>query len=210
MLSLLYSLFPHLTSEPMKLLSCVHLFVTPWTVALLHPWNFPGKSTGVGCHFLLQGIFLTEGSNPGFPHCRQTLPSEPPGKSSPDSSIIYMFSLHYISVLLYYTCICIIINMLSLFIISLYFWVCSLVAQAVKNLSAMQDTWFDCWVRKIPWRREWQPTPVFFPGEFHGHRILVVYSPWGHKESDRTEQLTLSFPGSSDSKESARNVGDPS
>ena len=40
---------------------------------LLSPWNFPGKSTGVGCHFLLQGIFPTQGSNPGLPHCRQTL-----------------------------------------------------------------------------------------------------------------------------------------
>ena len=40
---------------------------------LLHPWNFPGKSTGVGCHFLLQGIFPTQGSNSGLPCCRQTL-----------------------------------------------------------------------------------------------------------------------------------------
>ena len=40
---------------------------------LLHPWDFPGKSTGVGCHFLLQGIFPTQGSNPGLLHCRQTL-----------------------------------------------------------------------------------------------------------------------------------------
>ena len=39
----------------------------------LRPWDFPGKSTGVGCHFLLQGIFPTQGSNPGLPHCRQTL-----------------------------------------------------------------------------------------------------------------------------------------
>ena len=39
----------------------------------LHPWDFPGKSTGVGCHFLLQGIFPTRGSKPGFPHCRQML-----------------------------------------------------------------------------------------------------------------------------------------
>ena len=49
---------------------------TPWTVActrILHPWDFLGKSTGVGCHFLLQGIFPTQGSNPGLPHCRQTL-----------------------------------------------------------------------------------------------------------------------------------------
>ena len=40
---------------------------------LLHPWDSPGKNTGVGCHFLLQGIFPTQGSNPGLPHCRQTL-----------------------------------------------------------------------------------------------------------------------------------------
>ena len=40
---------------------------------LLCPWDFPGTSTGVGCHFLLQGIFLTQESNPGLPHCRQTL-----------------------------------------------------------------------------------------------------------------------------------------
>ena len=48
---------------------------TPWTVAYqasVHPWDFPGKSTGVGCHFLLQGIFLTQGLNSGLLHCRQT------------------------------------------------------------------------------------------------------------------------------------------
>ena len=40
---------------------------------LLCPWDFPGKSTRVACHFLLQGIFLTQGPNPGLPHCKQTL-----------------------------------------------------------------------------------------------------------------------------------------
>ena len=49
---------------------------------------------------------------------------------------------------------------------------------------------FDSWVGKIPWRREWQPTPVFLPGEFHGQRSLVGYSSSGHKELDTTEQLT--------------------
>ena len=59
----------------MKLLSHVRLFVTPWSgpYLALPSMDFPGKSTGVGCHFLLQGIFLTQGSNPGLPHCRQTL-----------------------------------------------------------------------------------------------------------------------------------------
>ena len=45
----------------------------------------------------------------------------------------------------------------------------------------------------IPERREWQPTPVLLPGEFYGQRSLVGYSPWGGKESDITEQLTLSL-----------------
>ena len=44
----------------------------------------------------------------------------------------------------------------------------------------------------IPWRKEWLPTPVFLPGESHGQRSLVGYSPWGCKESDVTERLTLS------------------
>ena len=50
---------------------------------------------------------------------------------------------------------------------------------------------FDPWVGKIPWRRKWQSTPVFLPGESHGRRSLVGYSPWGRKESDTTEQLHL-------------------
>ena len=40
---------------------------------------------------------------------------------------------------------------------------------------------------RFPWRRAWQPTPVFLPGKFHGQRSLVGYSPWGCKESDMTE-----------------------
>ena len=46
---------------------------------------------------------------------------------------------------------------------------------------------FDPWVRKIPWRRVWQPTLVILPGESHGQRSLVDYSPKGCKESDRTK-----------------------
>ena len=48
---------------------------------LLCPWDFPGKSTGMGCHFLFQRIFPTQGSNLGLLHCKQTLYREPPGKS---------------------------------------------------------------------------------------------------------------------------------
>ena len=49
------------------------------------------------------------------------------------------------------------------------------------------------WVRKIPWRKEWLPTPVFLPGEFHGQRSLMGYSPQVCKESNTTERLTLSL-----------------
>ena len=59
-----------------------------------------------------------------------------------------------------------------------------LVAQLVKNQPAVWETW----VRKIPWRRKWLPTPVFRPGEFHG-----LYSPWFCKELETTERLLLHF-----------------
>ena len=93
----------------------------PMDTRLLRPWDFLGKSTGVGCHFLLQGLFLTQGSNPGLPHCRQTL--------------------YYVS-------------------------------------HQGRRPWFNSWVRKIRWRRDSLPTPVF-----------------------------LDFPGGSDGKESTYNVG---
>ena len=67
----------------------------------------------------------------------------------------------------------------------------SLVAQMVKV--CLQCRWprFNPWVRKIPWRKKWQHTPVFLPVEFHGWRSQVSYSPWDHKELDTTEWLTF-------------------
>ena len=53
---------------------------------------------------------------------------------------------------------------------------------------------FDPWVGKIPWKRKWQPTQVFSPGESHGQRSLASYSPWGHKELDTTEAPQHTFP----------------
>ena len=67
-----------------------------------------------------------------------------------------------------------------------YVWV-SLVAQTVRILLQRKRLGFISWVGKIPWRREWLPTPVFLPGENHGQRSLAGYSPWGCKESDTTE-----------------------
>ena len=52
---------------------------------------------------------------------------------------------------------------------------------------------FSPWVKKIPWRRKWQPTPVLLPGKLHGWRNLVGYSLWGCKELDTTKQLRFHF-----------------
>ena len=77
-----------------------------------------------------------------------------------------------------------------------FFWPCyvacgaPLIAQLVKNLPAIQETWFDSWVGKIPWRRERLPTPLSWPGEFQG-----LYSWWGCKETDTTEWLSLLLHG---------------
>ena len=87
-----------------------------------------------------------------------------------------------------------------------------LVVQLVKNPSAIWETWVWSLGWKILWRRERLPTPVFWPGEFHG-----LYNPWGRKKSDATQRLSLSlslwqlrkggkregFPGGASGKEPA-------
>ena len=66
----------------------------------------------------------------------------------------------------------------------------SLLAQMVKSLPAIQETLVQSLGQEDPWRRKWQPTPVFLSGKSHGQRPLAGYTPWGHKESDTTKQLT--------------------
>ena len=61
--------------------------------------------------------------------------------------------------------------------------------QTAKHLPATQDTWVRSLGREDPLRRKWQPPPVFLPGESHGRRSPVDYSPWDHKELDTTERL---------------------
>jgi len=60
-------------------------------------------------------------------------------------------------------------------------------AEGKESACNAGDIGFNPWVRKIPWRREWLPTPLFLPGKFHRQRSLVGYSPWGRKESYMTE-----------------------
>ena len=71
----------------------------------------------------------------------------------------------------------------------------SLMVLMVKNYPCRRHkTWrFDPWVNKIPWRRAWQPIPVSLPGESHGQRSLIGYSPQSHKESDTTEATEQAY-----------------
>ena len=87
----------------------------------------------------------------------------------------------------------------------------------VKNLPANAGDEGDTlgrWIGKIPWRRKWQLTPVFLPGEFNGQRSLVGYSSWDHKESNMTEWLAhvtkvcMGFPCGAVVKNPPPNTGD--
>ena len=63
----------------------------------------------------------------------------------------------------------------------------------VKNPPAMQETWVQSLSQEDPMEKGMTTHSVFLPGKSHGHRSLVGYNPWGQKDSDMTEQLTLSL-----------------
>ena len=167
------------------------------------PWNSPGKNIGVGSLSLLQGIFPTQRSNPSLPHLWvDSLPAEPQGK--PKNTEVGNLSLlqgifptqELNQGLLHCRQI-------------LYQLSYQGSPGSCQNWIKLQDTWdipggasgkesaCQCWrcksrgfhprVTKIFWRRKWQPTPVFLPGESHGQRSLAGYSTWGCKELDTTE-----------------------
>ena len=67
-----------------------------------------------------------------------------------------------------------------------------LLAQMVKSMPSVWETWIQSLGQEDLWRREWQPTPVFLPGKSQGWRSLVGPNSWGLEESDTTERLTHS------------------
>ena len=68
-----------------------------------------------------------------------------------------------------------------------------MVSDGKESAFNMEDTGSITWLPFPSWRRKWQSTPVFLPGEFHGQRSLVGYSPWGCKELDTTESNVFTF-----------------
>ena len=118
----------------------------------------------MGCHVFLQGVFPTQGSNLSLfwlLHCRQILYHWATGEAK-EVKAAYLFRLPIL-----YCC-----------------------KEPACQCRRFKRHGFHPWVGKIPWRREWQPTPVFLLGESHRQRGLAGYSPWGHKEPDMNEELT--------------------
>ena len=144
---------------------------------LPRPWDSPGKNTGVGCHFLLQCMKVKSESEEA-----QSCPtlSDPMDCSPPGSSVRGIFQAR--------------VPEWGAIAFSKYH------IEGSKNIKKLNTLFMFielasskagiCPYSESLWSRRWQPTPVFLPGESHGQRNLVGYSPWDHKEWDMTERLT--------------------
>ena len=144
----------------------------------------PGKNTGVGCHALLQAIFPTQGSNPGLPNCRQIIIW-----ASRELSIIFLPRARLVCMMIY--------------TVSTR-WLRG--KESTRQFRGQRRCRVSPWVRRTPWRRKRQPTPIFLTGKSHGERSLAGYSPWGrrvghdwahtHEWMARTSYWCLTHPSS--------------
>ena len=163
-----------------------------WPTKLLCSWDFPAKSARVSCHSLVQGIFSTQGSNPGLLHCRWILYCL---IHDPNSTLKPMFKasqgIHLVSSAAWIgDCemmvwmlwpICTAWNQALLMFkgkrnfLSIYVFLC---LPSFLSYIHTQVPTHSCFLGTIS-RRQWQPTPVLLPGKSHGQRSLVGCSPWG-------------------------------
>ena len=184
-------------------LSCVWLFVTPWTVARQAPLSMGFSRQGYwsGLQFPSPGDFPVPGIEPRSP---DSSPSEPPGLCLPgwNSSTFVRTDTPLSTTLLKYS-----IHPKCLYHLTFFtygrvtcgLWELSLGSddqvnpqskcgvpgrgKKKKTLLSWHGGKIPSWVGKIPWRRAWQPTPVFLPGESQGQRSLAGYSSWGHNNN---------------------------
>ena len=149
--------------------SCSAVSDSFWPHGLDSPWNSPGQNTGVGSLSLLQGIFPTQGSNPGLLQCRRIL-YQLSHKGSPRTlqCIAYPFSSGSLGPRNWTGVSCIAGDSLPTELSGMPGG-----KEPTCQCRRPKRCGFSPWVRKIPWKRAWQPTPVFLPGESHGQRSLV-------------------------------------
>ena len=162
----------------------VQLFVTPWTIAarLLCPWASPGRNTGLDFHFLLQRIFPTQGSNLRLLHCRW---------------ILYQWATREARKHLGKTIILAVAKSQLEKAMAPHSSTLAWKIQWMEEPGRLQSMWSlrvrHDWETSLSlftfmhWRRKWQPTPLFLPGESQGQGSLVDCHLWGCTESDMTE-----------------------
>ena len=139
---------------------------------LRHPWDSPGKNTGVGCHFLLQCMKVKSESEVAQPclTLRDPMDYSPPGSSVHgifQARVLEWGAIAFSSTNGYRE------NRASKMAL--------VVKNPPANAGDNNRRGFDPWIGKIPWSRKWQPTLVFLTGESHGWKSLVAYSPCGHR-----------------------------
>jgi len=138
---------------------------------LPRPWDSPGKNTGVGCHFLLQCMKGKSESEVAqlCPTLRDPTVCSLPGSSVHGISqarVLEWGAIAFSSMYIY----------MHIYKLGLPWWL------GGKDFTCQcRRLGFNPWVRKIPWRRKWQPTSVFLPGKSHGQKSLASYRPWGCK-----------------------------
>ena len=143
-------------------------------------WNSLGQNTGMGRLSLLQGIFPTKGSIPGLPHCRRIL-YQLSHKENPttDNLLFWLFSSNFWFSVSYG-------NGSNSGMVH---------KPPVRKFTAILSSIFETFpihFCSTSWRRKWQPTPVFLPGESQGWGSLVGCCLWGCTELDMTERLSSS------------------
>ena len=136
-----------------------------WPRGLYSPWNSLSQNTGVGSLSVLQGIFPTQGFNPGLPHCRQIL-----------YQLGYQGSPYWI-------------KMDSKSTVGLPRWPSG--KEPAFQCRRHKRLGFDPWVGKIPWSKKWQCTLVLLFGKLPGQKSLAGYRQRGRKESDMTEHACM-------------------
>ena len=174
---------------------------------LYSPWNSPGQNTEVGSLSLLQRIFPTQGSKPSLLHCRRILyPLSHKGSPKIQESVAYLFSSGSSRPRNWTRVSCIAGGFFTNWAI-MASGVTAQIRADMDNSGGTNGKESACqcrrynrhrlhlWTRKTAWRRKWQPTPVFLPGESRGQRSLAGYSPWGHKESETIDHTAQQQKG---------------
>ena len=156
------------------------LFTSLWSInkmmygALITSGLTGGDSPYTLDSFLFSS-FLVKNSNLEDPYSSLGFPGSSDGKNSAYNIIKYYIKFNNI----YYKMQEILYKLCVIYVYAIYIYICS---KSAGDLGSIPG-----------YTREWQPTPVFLPGEFYGQRSLSGYSPWGRKELDMTEWLTLYF-----------------